>query len=118
MESRKLFLSVDLQLQLFDGLVIPILLYCAEVCECDNIGLVSHFQIKCCRLLVNLKQSTPNVIVYGDHGRIPFDHIVKSRTLNYLCKFVNSRSDKISFLLYKLMFHIDSKGIRQFSWIS
>ena len=69
-KARKLFLPPDLQLHSFDSMIIPILLYGSWVLGCENVDIIDHFYLKG-RSLLDVKQTTPNVMVYGELGTIP-----------------------------------------------
>ena len=70
-------------------------------------------------MVLKLKTSTPNIMIYGELGRMPMDCIIKSRALNYWCKLVNSKEDKICRIMYKLrMATIRKIGIRIFDQAS
>ena len=57
-------LSVKCQYDLFDKIVKTILLYGCEIWGFSNIELLERVQSKSCKLLLNLKKSTPNCMVY------------------------------------------------------
>ena len=65
-KARKLCLSLDFQLHLFDSMVSPILLYGSEVWGCENVNIINQFQLKYCKMVLKLKTSTPNIMIYGD----------------------------------------------------
>jgi hypothetical protein len=58
------YLDLDLQLQLFDSMVTPILLYGVEVWGVGNIDIVKQFQLKYHKLIMNVTTSTPSVMVF------------------------------------------------------
>ena len=54
-KSRKLHLPVDIQLKLFDHMVLPIMLYGAEVWGYENHDLVERRHLKYCKYVLGLK---------------------------------------------------------------
>ena len=56
-------------------------------------------------------------MVFGELGVLPIDVIIKSRVLNYWCKVINSKNEKINKVLYKLMYELDRRDIYSYSWI-
>ena len=70
-KSRKLHLPIDIQIHLFDTMVAPILMYGAEVWGVENVEVIDKFQLKYLKMILNLKQSTPNCMLYGDLGVLP-----------------------------------------------
>jgi sialic acid synthase SpsE len=82
-KCKKLCLPVDIQLQLFDALVKPILLYGSEVWGYENIILLERLQLKFLKILLNVNRSTTNNMVYGELGCLPIGIYVKCRMINF-----------------------------------
>ncbi len=117
-KARKLCLDFDLQLQLFEATIVPILLYGSEVWGCGNVLVIKQFQLKFYKMMLKLKQSTPNVMVYGELGVLPVEQLIQARILNYWAKVVNSKSDRICHIMYNLMFELDKQNVFHFPWIN
>jgi hypothetical protein len=66
-------LSVKIQLDLFHKMIKPILLYGCEVWGFGKNEVLERVHLKFCKILLNLKSSTPNYMVYGELGRYPID---------------------------------------------
>ena len=58
---RVLQLPVDLQFDLFDKMVLPIMLYGCEVWGYENVNIMETLHLKFCKMVLKLKKSTPNV---------------------------------------------------------
>ena len=82
-KARKLFLPPDLQLHLFDSMITPIVLYGSEVWGCENVDINNHFYLKYCRSLLDVKHTTPNIMVYGELGIIPLHLKIKALVLMF-----------------------------------
>jgi hypothetical protein len=61
-------LSVKIQLDLFDKMIKPVLLYGCEVWGFGKNEVLERVHLKFCKILLNLKSSTPNYMVYGELG--------------------------------------------------
>lgn len=109
-KSRKLQLPVDLQLQLFDSMVVPILLYGTEVTGFENSEVIERLCTQFYKIILNVKKSTPNIILYGELGRYPIDILVKSRMVGLWQRIVNGKQDKISYKLYKILHTMHLRG--------
>jgi hypothetical protein len=64
-------LSIKCQLELFDSMVKPIILYGCETWGFGNNEIIERIHLKFCKLLLHLKTSTPDYMVYGELGRYP-----------------------------------------------
>ena len=71
-KSRSLMLPIDLQIELFEKMVQPILLYGSEVWGFGNLDVLERVVLKYLKLILNMKTSTPNFMVYGETGFILF----------------------------------------------
>jgi hypothetical protein len=76
-------LSVSCQLDLFDKIIIPMLTYGSEIWGYENIDILEKVRVKFCKLLLNLKTSTPNFMLYGELGRYPLNITVKLKILSF-----------------------------------
>lgn len=116
-KSRKLHLPVDLQLQLFDSIVLPVLLYGSEVSGFENCGILEKLCIQFYKIILQAKKSTPNVIIYGELGRYPIDIAVKSRMIGFWQRIINGKPDKISHKLYKILLVMHQRGFFHSKWL-
>ena len=56
-------LDIDTMLNLFDCTVAPILYYGCEIWGHENISLLEKLQLRFCKILSNVKNSTPNMMI-------------------------------------------------------
>ena len=77
-------MPLDIQIDLFQKLVIPVLLYGCELYGYENIEIIERLQLKYLKYIFGLKPSTPNVMVKGETGCYPLIIHVKCRILLYL----------------------------------
>ena len=103
-KCRKHKLSIECQLDMFDKTILPILLYGSEIWGFENIDIIERVHLRFCKLILYLKQSTPNFMVYGELGRYPISVIMKVRMIRFWCRILNGKEFKLSYLLYKLMY--------------
>ena len=80
-KSKELYLPIDLQIELFDSLILPILLYGCEVWGYENVLILDRFYLKYLKYVLGLKQSTPGCMVYGETGRFPLSVYIKTRMI-------------------------------------
>jgi hypothetical protein len=117
-KSRVSGLPIDTQIELFDSVVAPIILYNSEVWGTNNLAIVNKLQIKYYKLVLGANISTPTVMVLGDLGKCPLELNVKQRMLMYWFKLVTSDNQyKLSSILYQLAFKKDENNIFCTSWV-
>ena len=116
---KALQLSVDLQIELFDKTVVPVLLYGCEVWGCADIKQIEVYYRKILKQVLNVKNYTPNCMVYGESGTYPLDGLIKSKMCAYWCRLLTGSRHKISYLLYKIIrcHHYDQDKEFQSKWI-
>ena len=85
-KSRKLHLPIDLQLQLFNSMVAPILLYVSEITGFDKSDGLERLCTQFHKIILILKKTTPNIILYGELGRYSIDISFKARMIVFLAK--------------------------------
>ena len=56
-----------------------------------------------CKIILHLKQSTPNYIVYGELGIFPISLQIKIHMIKFWCRLVRGNETKFSTLLYELL---------------
>ena len=78
-KARKLDLPIDIQLELFDQLVIPILLYGCEVWAFGDIADIESFYLRFCKQVLRLKTNTATCMVYGEIGRSGISTVIDKR---------------------------------------
>ena len=85
----KLCLPVDISLELFDQLVLPVLLYGCEVWGFGNITQIEILHRKYIKILLGIANFTPSIMVYGETGTMPIMNHVKSRMINFYMRLMN-----------------------------
>ena len=101
-KARSLQLPIDIQFNLFDRVVAPIMLYSCEVWGFSNIYPVENLHRKYCKMLLKLRSSTPNIMIYGETGRFPFEVIIKERMIKYWSRIIIGKKEKLSYIAYNI----------------
>lgn len=117
-KGRQLNLSLKCQYDLFEKIVKPILLYGCEVWGFVKLDILERVHLKFCKLLLNLKQSTPSYMVYGELGAYPLYVSVKARMIGYWSKLIDTECTKFSSILYQLLYHKHTFYSLNSSWIN
>ena len=106
-------IPVDLQLKLFESLVEPILLYGSEVWGFENTCSLEKMHLQFCKKILQVRETTPSYMIYGELGCYPLSIKIKLRIISYWNRLI-SNENKLSSKLYKL--HMN--GTTNFKWIS
>ena len=104
-KCRQLNFPLDIQLELFENCVHPILLYSCEIWACEKMDVISKLQLRFLKLILRVKVTTPTCMVLGEVGRHPIETEAKCRMLGFwygLCNTSHSESPKISHLMFQL----------------
>ena len=80
-KARSQLLPLDIQLELFNKLIKPILLYGCEIWGVGDLSITEQVQLKFLKL--NVQKSTPNCIFYGETGVMPLKLDIQSRIVAY-----------------------------------
>ena len=103
-KARKLHLPIDVQLELFDAVVTPVVLYRSEIWCYEGCEILEKLHLQFCTIILWLKKSTCNVMVYGELGGYPLLIAAKMRILSFRARLITSQETKISCMLYKLLY--------------
>ena len=77
MTKLELYIPIDLQIQLFNHTILPILLYGCEVGGFHNSNLIENVQNQFLRTITHLRKSTPIHMIYAEIGITPVEiHII------------------------------------------
>ena len=86
-------------------MVKPIILYGCETWGFGNNEIIERLHLKLCKLLLHLKTSAPDYMVYGELGRYLFRIDINVRMINFCCKnIIMGKQSKISHICYKLLY--------------
>jgi hypothetical protein len=100
---RVLNLSYDIQIELFNKTIRPILLYGSELWGFTNINILEKVQLKFMKQILYLKQSTPSYMIYGELGILPLREEAKIRMVSYWCRLTVNGINKLSNYLYSFI---------------
>ena len=78
-KSRKLQLPIDLELQLFDSMVVLILLYGSEVTGFEKSEVLETLCPQFNKTILNVRRQSLMLFIYGKIGRYPINISSKTR---------------------------------------
>ena len=115
-KARRDKLPIDLQFELFDKMVMPVILYGCEIWGYKNLGILENLHLKFCKLVMKLKPSTPDVMVYGESGRFKIEYYAKKRMINFWSTIANGNRNKLSFIMYNICKQRYENGLSSSEW--
>ena len=68
--------------------------------------------------ILNVKRSTPHVMLYGELGRSPVILTIQNRIINFWSKMLVGKETKLSYRLYKILLSEYEEGRFAYPWIS
>ena len=89
-KTRKLHLPIDVQLELFDVVVTSVVLYGSEILCYERCEILQKLYLQFCKIILCLKISTCNVMVYGELGSHPLLLAAKMRILSFWASLITS----------------------------
>ena len=114
---NNLHIPIDLQVQLFNHTILPILLYGCEIWGFHNTNLIENVHNQFLRSITKLRKSTPIYMVYAELGITPVDVHIKSRMIGFWISVLNKENTRLSKLMYNIMLNESKQGIN-FKWIN
>ena len=121
---RTLNLPLDLQLELFDKMIKPILLYGAEVWGFGNCDVIERIHLKYLKYILKLKKSTPSYMIYGELGILPITLEIRHRVLTYWCKIITDCTleplvtQKLSTYVYSIIYSMHRNKKLNSLWLN
>ena len=98
-KKEKFNLPIDIVLDLFDKMILPILLYGCEIWGFENIDSIEIFYRKFLKYLLKVNKQTTNCMVYGETGRTEISVIIKTRMISFWHKTSTDINTKLSYRL-------------------
>ena len=115
---RNLNLPIDMQIDLFNKMIKPILLYGCKLWGFGNLEIIERVQLKFFKQILYLKKSTPSFMVYGELGAYPLFIDIQSRMISFWCKVNNNEKNNIAKTIYDLIYHLKEIGKLKSPWLN
>ena len=102
--SRQLDPPLDIQLELFDTLIMPILTYGCEVWGFENLNIIEKLHLKYLKYILGVQMSTTTCMVLGETGRFPVNITIKTRVISFWSKLILCEKNKLSAAMYRILY--------------
>ena len=83
----------------------------------ENLKVIEQIQLKFCKRILKVRNTTPNFMIYGELGRFPLEIRVKLCMIAFWSKLVLNEN-KLSSVLYGLMYLLKAKHQYSFKWLN
>jgi len=122
-KAKTLSLPYDIQIELFEKTVKPILLYACEIWGPGNVDILERTQLKFFKYIFKLKKSTPSYMIYGELGLTPLIVDIQTRIISFWTRIIddidsNPTSIKLSSKMYQLLYTMHERNRLDIPWIS
>ena len=114
---RELNLSVEVFTELFERLVIPVLLYGSEIWGYEDTQDIQKMYIQAMKRFLKLNKSTSNCMVMGELGLKYIDEYIENRMLNFWFNIVTCDEYKITNILYKWIKALYDQNLYKSPWL-
>ena len=93
---RKLSLTIDTAMHLFECTVLPIILYGCEIWGHEDIKAANTLYLRFYKILLGLKKSSNTCLILGELGKLPLRSIINKRMIYFWAKLVLDDQHKLS----------------------
>ena len=108
---------MDIYLNLFDQIVLSVLLYGCEVLGYENIDILEIFFRSFLKKTLKLNDQTANCMVYGESGRKPLYISIQLRMVNFWLRIITGNENKLVYQIYKLLLKMHINNEYSCPWI-
>ena len=98
---KQLNLTFEVSIELFERLVIPILLYGSEIWGYEDPKQVEIMLNKTMRRFMKLHKTTPMCMINGELGLKEISEYIDNRMANFWCNIATGNESKMSSILYR-----------------
>ena len=110
-------LPLDIMIELFDKMILPILLYGCETWGYEELECIEVFYRKFLKEILRLNKQTTNCMVYGEAGKKPLSIIVKTRMICYWHKVTTGTENKLSYKMTYLLRKLHEQDQYSSPWL-
>ena len=110
-------LPFDIVLDLFDKMILPILLYGCEIWGYEDLQHIEVFYKKFLKETLRLNKQTTNCMVYGEAGRKPLNIIVKTRMVCFWHRIVTGAENKLSYKITYFLKKLHEQNQHSSPWL-
>lgn len=102
--------SFYIQLDLFDKIVLPVLLYSCKIWGYENIDVIECVDLRFLKHILDLESSTLNFMVYGETDRFPLYITIYTIMVGFGAKMILCHKNKLCKFMYTYLFNCYTRG--------
>ena len=112
----ELDLPIDIQIKLFETLILPILTYGCEIWGFSDLNSIELFHRRFIKDCLKISKFASNSIACGESGLQNIENIIYTRMICFWNKFRQSQSNKLSFKMFKFIKLLYDRNIYHSKW--
>ena len=116
--TKKLCLPVDIECELFNQLITPILLYGSEIWGFYQTENIEIFHRSFLKSLLKLPKGTANCMINGELERFELASTIEKRMVNFWARVRQGKASKLSNIMYKLLRQLRDHTDYKSKWIT
>ena len=114
---KRMDLPMDISLELFDRMILPILLYGCEVWGFEDVSIVEKLHLKFIKIMLRVSKFTPSCMVYYESGCFPLRKTIQERMVNFWARLLCPQNEgKWCNILYNIVRDQHQHGYLQSKW--
>lgn len=110
-------MSFAIQLDLFDKVVLPVLLYSCEIWSYENIDVIKCVHLWILKHILNLKSSIPIFMIYGETDRFPLYITIHTRMIGFGAKMILCQENKLCKTMYMYLYSCYIRDEINIKWL-
>ena len=114
---RMLNLPIEMQIDLFNKLIEPIVLYGCEIWGFGNLDITERVQLKFLKKNIKSNKSTPSYMVYGETGVTPLKVEIQARIVAYWTNLLEFNTGRLSSMIYNIRYILFEEGKCKSKWL-
>lgn len=92
--------------------------YGCEVWGFGDLSILEKVHTDFLKYILNVKKSTPHVMIYGELGRFPISLVIKKKVIKFWSNLLLGKGSKLSYRLYSILFNDSSTTNYEYPWIN
>ena len=118
LKVQRLKLPLDIQCELFDQHVLPILIYGCEMWGYEDLSQIEIFHRKFLRSALCVNKFTPYCMIYGETGRAWLADSIKHRMVIFWLRIVKGSKYSVKFYFLQRLISQNVNISTSFKWLS